>query len=43
MAVSAQVTPHGFVAIEADGAVFAKLDALGRSTPMVSPSATRCS
>jgi 2-oxoglutarate dehydrogenase E2 component (dihydrolipoamide succinyltransferase) len=32
MAVSAQVTPHGFVAIEADGAVFAKLDALGRST-----------
>ncbi len=32
MAVSAQVTPHGFVAIEADGAVFAKLDVLGRST-----------
>jgi 2-oxoglutarate dehydrogenase E2 component (dihydrolipoamide succinyltransferase) len=32
MAVSAQVTPHGFVAIEADGAVFAKLDALGRMT-----------
>ncbi|MGB8197320.1 MAG: dihydrolipoamide acetyltransferase family protein [Acidimicrobiales bacterium] len=32
MAVSAQITPHGFVAIEADGAVFAKLDALGRST-----------
>ena len=32
MTVSAQVTPHGFVAIEADGAVFAKLDALGRST-----------
>jgi 2-oxoglutarate dehydrogenase E2 component (dihydrolipoamide succinyltransferase) len=32
MAVSAQVTPHGFVAIETDGAVFAKLDALGRST-----------
>jgi 2-oxoglutarate dehydrogenase E2 component (dihydrolipoamide succinyltransferase) len=32
MAVSAQVTPHGFVAIEADGAVFAKLDALGRAT-----------
>jgi pyruvate dehydrogenase E2 component (dihydrolipoamide acetyltransferase) len=32
MAVSAQVTPHGFVAIEADGAVFAKLDGLGRST-----------
>jgi pyruvate dehydrogenase E2 component (dihydrolipoamide acetyltransferase) len=32
MAVSAQVTPHGFVAIEADGGVFAKLDVLGRST-----------
>jgi len=32
MAVSAQVTPHGFVAIEADGAVFAKLDGLGRAT-----------
>jgi 2-oxoglutarate dehydrogenase E2 component (dihydrolipoamide succinyltransferase) len=32
MAVSAQVTPHGFVAIETEGAVFAKLDALGRST-----------
>jgi 2-oxoglutarate dehydrogenase E2 component (dihydrolipoamide succinyltransferase) len=32
MAVSAQVTPHGFVAIEADGAVFAKLDVLGRET-----------
>jgi pyruvate dehydrogenase E2 component (dihydrolipoamide acetyltransferase) len=32
MAVSAQVTPHGFVAIEADGAVFAKLEALGRTT-----------
>jgi 2-oxoglutarate dehydrogenase E2 component (dihydrolipoamide succinyltransferase) len=32
MAVSAQVTPHGFVAIEADGAVFAKLDVLGRAT-----------
>jgi 2-oxoglutarate dehydrogenase E2 component (dihydrolipoamide succinyltransferase) len=32
MAVSAQVTPHGFVAIEADGDVFAKLDSLGRAT-----------
>ena len=32
MTVSAQVTPHGFVAIEVDGAVFARLDALGRST-----------
>ena len=32
MAVSAQVTPHGFVAIEADGSVFAELDVLGRST-----------
>jgi 2-oxoglutarate dehydrogenase E2 component (dihydrolipoamide succinyltransferase) len=32
MAVSAQITPHGFVAIEADGSVFARLDALGRAT-----------
>jgi pyruvate dehydrogenase E2 component (dihydrolipoamide acetyltransferase) len=32
MAASAQVTPHGFVAIEANGSVFAKLDALGRTT-----------
>jgi pyruvate dehydrogenase E2 component (dihydrolipoamide acetyltransferase) len=32
MAVSAQITPHGFVAIEADGTVFATLDALGRTT-----------
>jgi pyruvate dehydrogenase E2 component (dihydrolipoyllysine-residue acetyltransferase) len=32
MAVSAQVTPHGFVAIEVDGAVFSKLDDLGRMT-----------
>ncbi len=32
MAVSAQVTPHGFVAVELDGSVFAKLDSLGRST-----------
>ena len=32
MAVSAQITPHGFVAIEVDGAIFAKLDAVGRST-----------
>jgi pyruvate dehydrogenase E2 component (dihydrolipoamide acetyltransferase) len=32
MAASAQVTPHGFVAIEANGTVFAKLDALGRTT-----------
>ena len=32
MAVSAQITPHGFVAIEVDGTVFAKLDALGRTT-----------
>jgi 2-oxoglutarate dehydrogenase E2 component (dihydrolipoamide succinyltransferase) len=32
MAASAQVTPHGFVAIEVDGTAFAKLDALGRST-----------
>jgi 2-oxoglutarate dehydrogenase E2 component (dihydrolipoamide succinyltransferase) len=32
MAVSAQITPHGFVAIEADGSVFSTLDALGRTT-----------
>ena len=32
MAASAQITPHGFVAIEVDGAIFAKLDAVGRST-----------
>jgi 2-oxoglutarate dehydrogenase E2 component (dihydrolipoamide succinyltransferase) len=32
MAASAQVTPHGFVAIEANGSVFAKLDSLGRTT-----------
>jgi len=32
MAASAQITPHGFVAIEANGSVFAKLDALGRTT-----------
>ncbi|MEO9180680.1 MAG: biotin/lipoyl-containing protein, partial [Acidimicrobiales bacterium] len=32
MTESAQVTPHGFVAIEVDGAIFQKLDELGRST-----------
>ena len=32
MAISAQVTPHGFVAIEAEGDVFARLDYLGRAT-----------
>jgi 2-oxoglutarate dehydrogenase E2 component (dihydrolipoamide succinyltransferase) len=32
MAVSAQGVPHGFVAIEADGAVFGELDSLGRQT-----------
>ena len=32
MAVSAQITPHGFVAIEADAGVFVKLDSLGRTT-----------
>jgi 2-oxoglutarate dehydrogenase E2 component (dihydrolipoamide succinyltransferase) len=32
MAISAQSAPHGFVAIEADGAIFAKLDKLGRTT-----------
>jgi len=30
MTVSAQSTPHGFVAIEADGAIFARLESLGR-------------
>ena len=32
MSVSAQSAPHGFVAIEADGAIFADLDGLGRVT-----------
>jgi 2-oxoglutarate dehydrogenase E2 component (dihydrolipoamide succinyltransferase) len=32
MAISAQSAPHGFVAIEADGAIFAELDQLGRTT-----------
>jgi pyruvate dehydrogenase E2 component (dihydrolipoamide acetyltransferase) len=32
MSVSSQGTPHGFVAVEVDGAVFAKLDAHGRVT-----------
>jgi pyruvate/2-oxoglutarate dehydrogenase complex dihydrolipoamide acyltransferase (E2) component len=32
MSLSAQSAPHGFVAIEADGAIFAKLDRLGRVT-----------
>jgi pyruvate/2-oxoglutarate dehydrogenase complex dihydrolipoamide acyltransferase (E2) component len=32
MAVSIQTTPHGFVAIEVDAAVFARLDAVGRTT-----------
>ncbi len=32
MVVSAQGTPHGFVAVEVDGAVFAELDRLGRAT-----------
>jgi len=30
MALSAQTTPHGFVAIEADGDIFAKLESMGR-------------
>jgi 2-oxoglutarate dehydrogenase E2 component (dihydrolipoamide succinyltransferase) len=30
MAQSVQVTPHGFVAIEADGAIFVKLESMGR-------------
>jgi 2-oxoglutarate dehydrogenase E2 component (dihydrolipoamide succinyltransferase) len=32
MSVSSQSTPHGFVAIEVDGGVFAELDRLGRVT-----------
>jgi 2-oxoglutarate dehydrogenase E2 component (dihydrolipoamide succinyltransferase) len=32
MSVSSQGTPHGFVAVEVDGAIFAKLDSLGRVT-----------
>jgi pyruvate dehydrogenase E2 component (dihydrolipoamide acetyltransferase) len=32
MSVSSQGTPHGFVAVEVDGAVFAKLDGSGRVT-----------
>lgn len=32
MSVSSISTPHGFVAVEVDGAVFAKLDRLGRTT-----------
>jgi 2-oxoglutarate dehydrogenase E2 component (dihydrolipoamide succinyltransferase) len=32
MTSSFQSTPHGFVAIEIDGAIFEELDALGRST-----------
>lgn len=32
MSVSAQTTPHGFVAIEVNGDIFDELDVLGRST-----------
>ena len=32
LSASAQSTPHGFVAIEIDGAVFGELDRLGRAT-----------
>lgn len=32
LSVSALTTPHGFVAIEVDGAVFAELEQLGRAT-----------
>jgi len=32
MSVSSQSTPHGFVAIEVDGSIFAQLDKLGRVT-----------
>jgi pyruvate dehydrogenase E2 component (dihydrolipoamide acetyltransferase) len=32
MSVSSQSTPHGFVAVEVDGAIFGKLETLGRVT-----------
>jgi pyruvate/2-oxoglutarate dehydrogenase complex dihydrolipoamide acyltransferase (E2) component len=32
MSLSAQSAPHGFVAIEVNGAIFSELDALGRAT-----------
>jgi 2-oxoglutarate dehydrogenase E2 component (dihydrolipoamide succinyltransferase) len=32
MSVSSQSTPHGFVAVEVDGAIFGELDSLGRVT-----------
>ncbi|MGH3732674.1 MAG: dihydrolipoamide acetyltransferase family protein [Acidimicrobiales bacterium] len=32
MSVSSQGTPHGFVAVEVDGTIFAKLEAIGRVT-----------
>ena len=32
MSISSQGTPHGFVAVEVDGEIFAELDALGRVT-----------
>ncbi|MGA7834590.1 MAG: dihydrolipoamide acetyltransferase family protein [Acidimicrobiales bacterium] len=32
MSVSSQGTPHGFVAVEADGAIFGELEARGRAT-----------
>jgi 2-oxoglutarate dehydrogenase E2 component (dihydrolipoamide succinyltransferase) len=32
MSVSSQSTPHGFVAVEVDGAIFGELEALGRVT-----------
>jgi pyruvate dehydrogenase E2 component (dihydrolipoamide acetyltransferase) len=32
MSVSSQSTPHGFVAVEVDGAIFAELEALGHVT-----------
>jgi 2-oxoglutarate dehydrogenase E2 component (dihydrolipoamide succinyltransferase) len=32
MSVSSQSTPHGFVAVEVDGAIFSRLDELGRET-----------
>ena len=32
MALSVHSTPHGFVAVEVDGAIFAEIEALGRTT-----------
>ncbi|HTT59336.1 MAG TPA: dihydrolipoamide acetyltransferase family protein [Acidimicrobiales bacterium] len=37
MSISSQATPHGFVAVEVDGGIFAELDALGRVTRDAEP------